>query len=78
MLSLTRIRQKSQATQPARVSGGPTPTESCQLTAGRAFRRTLGAVRGINSHVLRGEVAGPVARAGRAGVQVHHDGHMVR
>ncbi len=77
MLSLTRIRQTSQSTKPARVSG-PTPTESCQRTAGRAFRRPLGPVRGINSHVLGREVAGPVARAGRARVQVHHDGHVVR
>jgi len=27
--------------------------------------------------VLRGEVAGPVACAGGAGVQVHHDGTLV-
>src|SRR5260370_40159457 len=40
-LSLTRILETSQATKPARVSG-PTPTESCQLTASRAFRRPLG------------------------------------
>src|SRR5216684_3925620 len=32
VLSLTRIRQTSQATKPARVPGLPTPTERCQLT----------------------------------------------
>src|SRR5712692_8743336 len=45
VLLLTRIRQTSQATKPARVSRGPTPTESCQLTADSAFRRLLGAIR---------------------------------
>ena len=37
----------------------------------------LGAVGRIDADVLRGEVAGPVACAGGAGVQVHHDGHVV-
>ena len=89
-----RIRRRSQPTEPARAPGVPIPTESCQLTADSrlpsgAIRspHSLGTVAGphrsraiasINADVLRREVAGPVARAGRAGVQVHHDGYMVR
>ena len=38
----------------------------------------LGAIRRIDADILRREIARPVARAGRAGMQVHHDGHMVR
>src|SRR5260370_7370047 len=38
----------------------------------------LGAIAGIDADILRGEVAGPVAGARIARVQVHHDGHMVR
>src|SRR5690348_1892211 len=30
------------------------------------------AIRSVNAHVFRSEVAGPVARAGFAGVQIHH------
>ena len=37
----------------------------------------LGAITGIDPHVLRREVAGPVARARSARVQVHHNGNMV-
>jgi len=56
------------------------PTDSCQPTADCvvAGAHRLGAIARVNPHVLRGEVAGPVARAGCAGVQVHYDGHMVR
>ena len=40
--------------------------------------RWLGAVGSIDAHVLRSEVASPIPRAGSAGVQVHHNGNMVR
>ena len=59
------------------VLGGAPATRSHGLAV-QGSQHRLGAVRGINAHVLGGEVAGPIARAGRAGVQVHHDGYMVR
>src|SRR6267378_6068590 len=46
-------------------------------SAQRRARTVLGTVGRIDTDVLRGEVAGPVACAGGAGVQVHHDGHVV-
>ena len=54
------------------------PSKDFRLERPLAAPHRLGAVAGVNAHVLRGEVAGPVACAGRAGVQVHHDGHMAR
>src|SRR5229473_3115095 len=79
------VRHRSQATKPARVPGVPIPTESCQLTAdsrspsgAKGSPHRLGAIRSIDADIFRSEVAGPVARAGRAGVQMHHNGDMVR
>src|SRR5260370_25207023 len=63
------------------------PTDCCQLTADEAMSQPsgaigsahrLGAIAGIDADILRGEVAGPVAGARIARVQVHHDGHLVR
>src|SRR5258708_5412447 len=45
---------------------------------GAPSRLRLGAIRGVDPHVLRGEVASPVTGAGIARVEVHHDGHMIR
>jgi len=64
-----------------------TPTDRCQLTAGKPLwqpsgaigsTHRLGAIAGIDADILRGEIAGPVTGARIACVQVHYDGHMVR
>ena len=38
----------------------------------------LGAIRGIDADVLRGEVARPIPGGGRTVVQMHDDGHVIR
>ena len=86
VLLLTRIPKDfcperprgAQGSLPPKSRGNSRPLGSPHRL--RAIRRPhqLGAIAGIDADVLGREVAGPVARAGRAGVQVHHDGHMVR
>src|SRR6266568_1354091 len=38
---------------------------------------SLGSVTSIDAHIFRGEVAGPVARPGFAGVQIHHQRNVL-
>ncbi len=41
------------------------------------LRKALGAVAGIDAHVFGGEVAGPIAGHGWAGVEIHDDGNVL-
>jgi hypothetical protein len=75
-----RIARPSHNKDPVTGAFPLIPTDSCRLTADSVAAGThrLGAIGSVNAHVLRREIAGPVTGARVAGVQVHHDGHMVR
>ena len=88
MLLLTRIPSRisgptdhgepQQSPAPPGRHHGSRPIGSLHRLGAVRGPHRLGAIAGIDADIFRSEVAGPVTRAGRAGVQVHHDGNVVR
>src|SRR5258708_5330222 len=65
--------QRSRSVQSSVTNYQSPLTLDCELSI---MEFSLGPIGGIDAHVLRREVAGPVARTGFARVQVHNQGNV--